>query len=293
MEIGKTIRTSPGLSTAPKYAKSIGCDIFQIFLGAPCQIISKKKNTAELVKFGEDLEKYNIRMVVHGSYTINLCHPINSTKFESSIRSLVQDLDAVKIIGKNCLGVIIHMGKNIKENSIDNEIAIENYIAGIKKALSLSDPATTIILETGASQGTEVGSSLGDLADIYWSLKKSERKRVQICVDTCHIWATGYDISDKAGVNKFFKKFEKYIGIENIACIHFNDSKTDLQSCVDRHDDLGYGKIGNEGLMQFALKAKKYNIPLITETPLSNFNKKTKEIITFKDELKKIKSWIE
>ena len=89
-------------------------------------------------------------MVIHGSYTINLCHPVNSKKFETSIKSLVQDLNASSISGDRCIGVIIHMGKNITENNLSVSEAIGNYIAGIKKALSSTPSETTIILETGA-----------------------------------------------------------------------------------------------------------------------------------------------
>lgn len=289
---GRHINISKGFVTAPWYAESLGCEIFQIFLGAPQQILSKKKQEEELVEFGSELKKRDLEMVVHGSYTINLCHPRTNKKFMASVKSLVQDLNASEIIGDRCLGVIIHMGKNIKENKLTYQQALDNYVYGLQVALSKTSLDTTIILETGASQGTEVGSELDYLSEIYWKLEEDEQDRIMFCIDTCHIWATGYDISDKIGVKKFFQEFEDKIGIEKIACIHFNDSKTGLESRVDRHADLGYGHIKEKGLKAFAQYSKKHKIPIIMETPLDAINPETNREITFDEEYSLLKSWI-
>lgn len=290
--IGRHINISKGFLTAPKYASSIGCEIMQIFLGAPTQVVSKPKDQKELRKFGVELKKYKLKMVIHGSYTINLCQPSSSKLFKSSVRSLVQDLNASNEIGKRCLGVIIHMGKNVITNGLSIEQALTNYISGLKKALADTPENTTIVLETGASQGKEVASKIDGLSEIYWSLDENERSRVKFCVDTCHIWNTGYDISTSAGVDRFFKEFDRKIGIENIVCIHFNDSKTPLDSKVDRHADLGYGFIGSKGLKSFGIYAKKKRIPIIMETPLDAVNPKTNQDVTFLEEFEKLKAWL-
>lgn len=291
-KLGRHINTSYGFITAPTYAKKLGCDIFQVFLGAPQQVISKAKQKDELVKFGKELDNKKINMVIHGSYTINLCHPTESKKFQMSVKSLVQDLNASANIGERCLGVIIHMGKNIPENQISDEEALDNYVLGLVQALSQTPKNTTIILETGASQGSEVASEIDGLAEIYWKLDETNRDRVTFCIDTCHIWATGYDISNSAGVKNFFKEFDKKIGLKKISCIHFNDSKTPLKSCVDRHADLGYGYIKSDGLKAIAQFAKKNNIPLIMETPLDAVNPDTNKDVTFTEEFSKVKTWL-
>ncbi|AEQ33272.1 endonuclease 4 [Acanthamoeba polyphaga mimivirus] len=290
--IGRHINISSGFLSAPEYAESLGCTIFQIFLGAPQQVLSKARQQDELIKFSKELSKRNLKMVVHGSYTINLCHPKKSKKFEASVKSLVQDLNASSLIGSRCIGVIIHMGKNIPINNISVDEAINNYILGLRHALSQTPESTKIILETGASQGSEVASRIDGLAKIYFGLDEAERDRIFFCIDTCHIWATGYDISGSVGVKKFFREFDKKIGIENISCIHFNDSKTGLESKVDRHADLGYGEIKESGLMAVAEFAKSYNIPLIMETPLDAINVKTNREVTFAEEFRKVKKWI-
>ncbi len=231
-------------------------------------------------------------MVVHSSYTINLCHPIHSTKFESSLKSLIQDLESSFYIGPRCLGVIIHMGKNITTNGINTKDALMNYVKGIHIALLNTPETTNIILETGASQGSEVGSDIDGLAYIYSKIKDKYKSRVFFCIDTCHIWATGYDISTKNGVTNFFEEFDKKIGISKIKCIHFNDSKTKLNSHVDRHADLGYGHIGEQGLKYFVKRSVRHSIPIIMETPLDSVDETTNQDITFQQELKKVVSWI-
>lgn len=290
--IGRHINTSYGFVTAPAYADSLGCEVLQVFLGNPQSVNSKPKKEKDLEEFAAELIKYKLKMVVHGSYTINLCHPPKSKQFTSSVKCLVQDLNASSVIGKRCMGVIIHMGKNIKANNITDQRAIRNYIRGLKKALAETPEDTTIILETGASQGTEVGSKIDGLEEIYWALDASERQRVKFCIDTCHIWATGYDISTVKGVKKFFGDFDRAIGIDRIACIHFNDSKTDLESNVDRHADIGHGFVGSIGLKAVLRFAQKHRIPIIMETPLDTVDHRTNKDVTFPQELAKIKGWL-
>ena len=290
--IGRHINVTFGFLTAPAYAKKLGCNIFQVFLGVPQQIISKPRDKDDLIAFGKELKKHKLKMVVHGSYTINLCHPKGNKIFQTSVRSLVQDLNASAIIGKRCMGVIIHMGKNIPANKLTDEQAIMNYVLGLRTALAQTPENTNIILETGASQGSEVASRIEGLGEIYWNLTEAERTRIKFCVDTCHIFSSNFDISTPAGVKSFFKEFDDTIGIDKIACIHFNDSKTKLNSHVDRHADIGFGFIGIAGLKAVALFAQKHRIPIIFETPLDAVNPKTNKDITFSEELAKVKAWL-
>lgn len=289
--IGRHINISCGFLAAPDYAKKLKCTVFQIFLGSPRMIISKKKSDQDLIEFGLLLKENKQKMVIHGSYVINFANPIGSKKYNDSVKSLTQDLNSSLLIGTRCIGVIIHMGKNVKNNNINEKEAYKNYITGLKQVLKTTDKKTTIILETGASQGTEIGSCLDDLQKIYNKLTSNEKKRVKFCIDTCHIWATGYDIASIKGVTLFFNEFNKRIGIKNIACIHFNDSKTSLHSCVDRHADLEYGKINVVGLRAVAHFAVKNKIPLIMETPIESVNMKTNVNITSIDEINKVTKW--
>lgn len=266
-----------------------GYNIIQIFLVSPHKISPNKKKKEELLKIKTILKQKKILLVIHGSYAANLSHPDGSYKKKMSIKSLVQDLISSSIIGKRCIGVIVHMGKNVATNNIPEAEAIQNYIDGINDVLFNSPVETTLIIETGASQGTEIPSNISQLANIYHAI--IQKKRIKFCIDTCHIWASGHNIGTKIDAKKYFKKFNSKIGINKIACIHFNNSKTALGSKIDRHADLEYGLISSEGLQTVAKIAKHYSIPLIMETPLESFNKKTNTIITESDEIKTILKW--
>lgn len=292
--IGKHISTygDGGFTNIPFFADSIGCRCFQIFLDSPLISISKARLSDDLKKFSSALQELDLVMVVHGSYTINFCNKSQCKKYGNSVRSLVADLNSSIIIGKRCLGVIIHMGKNVKDNLIGEDEAIKNYINGLKEVLSVTPAESTIILETGAGQGTEIGTKLDQLEEIYKGLDLKQRERIGFCIDTCHIFASGYDIRTKKGVRDFFSEFENRMGKKKISCIHFNDSKTELGSRIDRHADLLWGKIGEEGLREVAILACENFIPLILETPLESVNKKTNLDITFEDELALVRLWV-
>ena len=292
MQIGRHIGISDGFTTAPGYAASTGCNFMQIFLASPKQNRVKQRTEKELLELKAELKSNSMRMVIHGSYMINLCHRTDSPKFKTGLKLIEGDLKASSIIGLRCIGVIIHMGKNVAELKMTDDEAIQSYIEGVQEVLAATPPDSTLILETGASQGTEVGSRITALAQIYNGFKKKEKARIKFCIDTCHIFATGYCISDKAGVKAYFKKFDAKIGIDKIACFHFNDSKTDCGSNVDRHADIGYGFIDEEGLKAVAKFAVKHDIPIVMETPLDAINPKTGKEVTFKTELAKVKAFI-
>lgn len=289
--IGRHINIRYGFTDAPKDAHNNGLEIIQIFLGIPTRIASQMKSNEELNKFKNELIKYDMYCVIHGNYTMNFCNPVDSVIFKAGIRSLTTDLQSASIIGNRCLGVIVHMGKNVTKNNLTYEQAKKNYVDGITICLRNSPIQTTIILETGASQGNEIGSTIEKLSEIYHSFDKNDKKRIKFCIDTCHIFATGYDISAKKGVDNFFKLFDKLIGNKNIICIHFNNSRTPLFSKVDRHADLNYGFINAYGLKEVAKFAKKNKIPLVMETPLFSINPKTNSEVTVKEELELVKSW--
>lgn len=280
------------IKEVPKYAKSIGCDMVQIFFGNPQQVVLKRKKEKDLIELSHQLANYKMKLLIHGSYAINLAHPVGTGRYNASVNAIVKDLEMIAIIGKRCMGLIIHMGKNVPACGIDANEAIKNYISGLKAALARSSPDTKIILETGASQGNEVGSRLESLSLIYWSLTTEERERIRFCIDTCHIWASGYDISTPGKVKIYFDLFDKLIGKDKIVCIHFNDSKTPLNSHVDRHADIGYGYIPLTGLKAVVKYAYKNKIPILLETPLDSVNRVTNKNVTFREELVKVREFV-
>jgi deoxyribonuclease-4 len=172
--------------------------------------------------------------------------------------------------------LIYHVGKSLK---LDPDEAYEILISNLKTVLHMTKSfSVPLLLENCAGQGSELGSKLDDIAKIMKAVE--EPKRLKVCIDTCHAFAAGYDISTSRAVSKFMKEIDKTIGLNKVVCFHFNDSKNGLAKPVDRHENLGKGKIGNDGLIAVAKFAARKDIPLILETPLiKNSHKKDLQVL--------------
>ncbi|MBI5140428.1 MAG: deoxyribonuclease IV [Candidatus Vogelbacteria bacterium] len=284
--IGAHFSVSKGFRGAFEEAVSIGAEAMQVFAKSPIQarLKSLTKEEAEAVTNFPDRKKIK-SLVVHASYLLNFAKPFSGDSFEA--KSLAEDIFNADALGGD--GAVIHLGKSLK---MDKREAIKNYVENIKKAVEETDGSqASVILENTAGQGSEFGFLFEELGDIYKAIvdqltTKVGRGRVRVCVDTQHSFGAGYDWRDKKLAEKAITDLDKYIGIKNIACVHFNDSKKPLGSRVDRHEDIGYGAIGIEGLKNFVFELREFggnDIPLILETP-EGFESYTKQIW-------EIKSW--
>jgi apurinic endonuclease APN1 len=249
-------------------AKKDGCNFIQIFTGDPCKFIYNKNqfNTTQFnrTQFNRTQLKYwDGGIVIHGNFLINLCRPPTDKIAKNSIYLLKKDLDiSIKI---NAIGVIIHMGKDTAKLGYKN--ALDTYVENLNKVLQESKKGI-IILETGAGVGTEVGTRLNELGKIRD--KVIDKNRIKFCIDTCHIFAAGYDISNDIIVDSLEGYIENTLGWENIIVLHCNDSKNCLCSKKDFHADITDGIISKENIgsfMKFVNFFKKRNIPIILETP--------------------------
>lgn len=248
------------LSDSFKYAKSIKCSHIQIF----------NENIADGKEMKALLKKYNLKMIIHSPYVINI-----ASKFDSSSwRTKYLLLEVENSINNGAVGLVIHMGKSndlsIKQAYLNMYRTLEYICKKIKKPFD-------IYLETTAGQGTELCYKLEDLG-IFFSLVKSnpKMKNIKICIDTCHIFCAGYDIRTKKGVNDFIQKFDKLVGIKHIGLIHLNDSVNDFDSRKDRHASIGEGYIGITGLKAFYQYFAKLSVPAILETPMSSYETEIK-----------------
>jgi deoxyribonuclease-4 len=192
---------------------------------------------------------------------------------------LCQDLHESVIIGS--IGVVVYLGKcldfGVKEGT-------NNFVEGIKEVLSKTPVDSTIILETGAGQGSEICTSLFDLGRLYQMFTDDERKRVKFCIDTCHVFSAGYDIGHYGFVDVFDSLVETNLGWKNVVCVHLNNSKCILGSKKDRHADLTKGHIDEDGLAKFVRICNSKEIPIIMETPCEEMSKS--------DQLKLLKTWL-
>ena len=215
-------------------------------------------------------EKYNIQNIVHASYTINIAQ--NWNEYSWWINQLILEINlAYKI---NAKFIVLHLGKSL---NIDKNIALNNMYSSLlyvaNKTINLP---IKILLETSSGQGSEMCMKLEELSHFINKLLNHINKNISdkfgICIDTCHIFSAGYDINTKSKVHKYFKIFNELIGLKNIKLFHLNNSKTNLGSNIDRHDNLDQGIIQLQGLKEIIKFAYKLEIPLILETPNEYIN---------------------
>lgn len=268
MELGHNIMTEKGYASAADRAFKTTADVYQIFYRMPQSYKSFHRPYDETLELAAKNKKYNKKMVIHGSYIINLCQDPTDYRHYKGVNILVEDLDVSVTL--NAIGVIIHMGNDTEGKG--QVISKANYISGIKEVLKRSDPNSILILETGAGVGNEVSSSIKELGQIRESLTDDEQKRVKFCLDTCHMFAFGYRLDIPDAVDVFGQDIEQYLGWNNIAVVHLNDSEDVCNSHKDNHADIGKGYIKFDGLMRFVHLCVKNKIPMILETPTHYYN---------------------
>ena len=279
--LGSHMSISKGLKKAVLEAEKNGSNALQIFAKSPQSTRYKCKFTDdELAEVKLMLSQKDMQLVIHSSYMLNFAKP--PADVEWAVDSLVEDMT---VMGKlDGIGCVIHMGKQCKMPSEDECLA--NKIASLTKAIDRSPINATLILETAARQGTEMCADIDKLGKLYNMFPEEYKERIGFCVDTCHIFAAGYDSRTEQAVEQFLDLWDKHIGLENIVLIHMNDSKDVCGAKKDRHESIGVGEIGKENLDGFKAWidfAKDNEIPVILETP------GTTPVV---DEIKMIKSWI-
>jgi len=283
MILGHNINSSCGFINTINIAIETGAKICQVFLGSPQSFKVKRKPVKELIYVRDQARDNDIQIVVHANFMLNYCNPVDSFIHKSAIKVLVADLEDSIILG--AIGVVIHMGKNVVKLNISEEEALSNYVLGVKSVLEHSSKESTIILETGAGQGTEICTSIVDLGMLRSMFTYKEQERLKFCIDTCHIFSAGYDLSNPRYVRFLDAHIEENLGWDNVVVIHLNDSKQPLDCHKDRHADIGKGCIELDGLMEFIRLCFDKNIPLVLETPVEEHNG---VIFTFEEQMEMI-----
>lgn len=275
--LGAHVSIAAGFPEAAIFAKEkLQANALQIFAKSPRSNGKSKLTEVEATAYRAAAK--NIFTVIHCSYLLNFAKDLSKTSYP--LENLIDDLNTSEKL--NAAGVILHVGKHLELSRAEGITwIVKNLQFVLEKTKNLK---SAIILEITAGQGTELGNNFQELKEIYTQLKK--HKRIKFCFDTCHAFAGGYDLRDAARVKKVFAEFDKALGIKNLTCIHFNDALADFSSRVDRHANLGEGKIGKAGLLAVARFAQKNSIPLILETP-------EKDGKTHAADLKKLRSWLD
>lgn len=274
--LGCHVSASGGLENALKNAQELGVNSIQLHPSPPQRWNSKPYTAGIEESFLAQRKKSGVEKVFfHAIYLINLATPDNQ-KFHLSKLSLVHYLDLLSRLSGD--GVIVHVGSMVDQE--DESRGYEQVIKGIDWILKESS-AGRLLLEVAAGSGRVIGSQLEELARIYDGV--SQKERIGFVLDSQHLWASGYDLVNS--LDEIINEVDKVFGIENLAAVHLNDSKTELGSKKDRHENLGRGLIGEKALRALVNHPLLKAVPFVLETP------GLKEMDTAKSEVDLLKKW--
>lgn len=249
-----------GVHFSIERAKELGCSTVQIFSHNPRIWEVRQIPEESILSFRETRKLYDITPVfIHASYLINLASANNDVR-EKSIKLMIQELDIADFL--NADYVVLHTGSASRDTE---EIGRKRAIDAIKEVSHINKWRAGLLLENTAGEKGDISSKIKDLAEIIDSTDSS--LIAGLCIDTCHAFQAGYDLSVSEGISKLAAEIDKCLGIKNIRLIHLNDSKKEFNNRVDRHEHIGEGKIGLEGLKNFVNHPAFRNIPIILETP--------------------------
>ena len=241
-----------------KEALSYGANTFMFYTGAPQNtmrypINEEKRDEALLMMREHDID-YS-KVVVHAPYIINLAND-DEIKFNFSVQFLKEEIARCNILGIKKM--VLHPGSHV---GLGIERGIESIIRGLNLILD-GKYDVTILLETMAGKGSEVGSRLEEIKTIIDGV--NDKEHIGVCIDTCHLSDAGYDLRD---FDKFLEEFDKIIGVDKIGCVHVNDSKNVFGLHKDRHENIGFGEVGFDTLMNVIYNKRLEEVPKILETP--------------------------
>ncbi|MGE0059745.1 MAG: deoxyribonuclease IV [Dehalococcoidia bacterium] len=259
MLIGAHVSTAGGPATAFERATAIGAEAAQIFLTPPQQWRSNKVDPVIAEGFQQASAAANdIPVFVHGIYLINLATN-DETHLQRSTSSLKSALTSCGLLGIK--GVIFHLGSH-KGQGLD--AVFEQICRACTEVLDATPDGPLLILENSAGAGGNIGSKFEDLGRI---IKQVGNPRVKVCLDTQHSYAAGYDLASAEGLELAMTEFEQEVGFENLVAVHANDSKVELGSGRDRHENIGEGHIGVEGFRRILHHRGFQNAPFLLEVP--------------------------
>ena len=250
-----------GVHRAIERSCSIECTAMQMFVKNNMQWFARPLERAEIKAFLRHAQRKQIEAAfAHSSYLINLA-ATNPQFHANSLRALAEELTRAHQLELPFL--VLHPGAHL---GAGEQAGIEKIVASIDAIWAVIPKVKTrIALETTAGQGSCLGDKFEHLAAIIENVR--EPQRLCVCLDTAHVFEAGYDIGSEAGTRKMFREFDRVIGLDRLAALHLNDSKTALGSRVDRHEHIGKGKIGLDAF-RFIMRDRRFRkIPKVLETP--------------------------
>jgi deoxyribonuclease IV len=259
VQLGAHVSTSGGIHTAIDRIEAISGDCVQIFTQSPRAWRPTNHDPANFERFKERRAEAGIGGVVcHAVYLINLASP-NDELYEKSVAALENTMDVACAIEAD--GVVFHVGSH---QGAGFKVGLKRVMPALRKALKRSSDTTWLLIENTAGAGDTIGRSIDELAALYDALNAHEQ--LGICLDSCHLYASGYDVTRRDELDRLLAEVDERIGLERLRALHVNDSKAPLGSNRDRHDNIGEGLIGEE-LGVFLSHPKLQGLPAYLEVP--------------------------
>ena len=257
LTVGCHLSSSKGYLAMGKDAVKINANTFQFFTRNPRGGNAKAIVPSDVEAYLAFAAEHNItRILAHAPYTLNACSADEHLR-EFARATMADDLARMEYTPGNCYN--FHPGSHVKQGV---EIGI-TYISDMLNAILKPDQTTTVLLETMAGKGSEIGRSFEELREILDRVTLSDH--MGICMDTCHVWDGGYDIVNH--LDEVLTKFDRVIGLSRLKAIHLNDSLNPLGAHKDRHARIGEGYIGKEALIRIINHPALRNLPFYLETP--------------------------
>ena len=241
-----------------KEALSYGANTFMFYTGAPQNTMRYDIDDSLTKEAMSIIEKEGIdysKVIVHAPYIVNLANNKDPDKYNFSINFLKEEVNRCEKLGIKYL--VLHPGSHV---GLGVDVGIKNIVDALN--IILEDSTVTILLETMAGKGSEIGSNFKEIKKIITGVKNKDR--IGVCMDTCHMNDAGYDVSN---FDQLLDYFDDIVGLDYVKCIHVNDSKNEKNSHKDRHENIGCGTIGFDNLINIIYNSRLENIPKILETP--------------------------
>lgn len=256
--IGAHISTQGGLHTVFERASAIKATALAMFAKNSNQWKGKTLTAEDIAAFNE---KRHVRPIVtHASYLINLA-TTNPEFHKKSIAAMIDELDRAERLGIHA--VVLHPGAHLGAGADAGLDQIARSLDQVHAAIP--DHRVVTLLETAAGQGSCLGCTFEELGRVMTLV--DDKRRVGVCIDTCHVFAAGYDVRTREGYEQMIGEVEQHVGVENVGAFHINDSKRELGSRVDRHEHIGKGQLGLDAFSFVVNDPRFKRIPKMIETP--------------------------
>ena len=249
---------SGGVKKALDNGAAMGAEVVQLFVQSPRTWRFPQHDPADLETFRSKREEAAVPVLVHALYLVNLAAPDDAV-YSKSVDTMRATVDAACAIEAD--GVVFHIGSHLGAGF---DTGLERVVPAVEQVLGRCNDRTWLLMENSAGAGGTMGRSLDELAAIFDALGRHER--LGVCLDSCHLFVSGVDVTNAATWNALLDDLDRRIGLDRLRALHANDAKAPLGSNLDRHDNIGDGLIG-EGLGVFLAHPKLQGLPAVLEVP--------------------------